>query len=243
MNFAKITRLAVSILCASILGAGTFAAAQSSHNHDHDHANAAQTDTSQPPLPTEGVYSELDTDHVIGAPMAPTTMIIYASVTCPHCASWFNSIWPDIKKNYVDKSELRVVLREFPTAPANIAVIGFQIANCAPEDQYFEILEHQFAEQDNIFAALEANTAKEKYLEIAKKAGLADEAAMDACLSNSAGIERINTSMLLSRAAGIKSVPSLIIDGQVYKGGLEYLPLSKHLDSLSKRGYSAIPKQ
>jgi len=245
MNFAKITRLAVSMLCAGILAAGTFATAQSTHDHDHDHdhGHEAQTDTSQPPLPTEGVYSELESDHVIGAPLAPVTMIIYASVTCPHCASWFNSIWPDIKKHYVDKSQLRVVLREFPTPPSNIAVIGFQIANCAPEDQYFEILEHQFAEHKNLMPALIANNAKKFYLEIAKKAGLADEAAMNACLSNPAGIERINKSMLLSRAAGIKSVPSLIIDGQIYKGGLDYLTLSKHLDSLSKRGFSAIPKQ
>jgi len=240
MKFAKYILFIVAFL-----GAGIFATAQSSHNHDHvdNHANDQPSNTSQrPPLPTEGVYIELDTDHVIGVPLAPVTMIIYASVTCPHCASWFNAVWPDLKKNYVEKSELRVVLREFPTAPANIAVIGFQIANCAPEDQYFEMLEHQFAEQDNIFAALKDNKAKEKYLEIAKKAGLADEAAMNACLSNSAGIERINKSMLLSQAAGISSVPSLIIDGQVYKGGLEYLPLSKHLDNLTKRGYSAIPK-
>ncbi len=243
MKRAKITVFALTLLCAGLLAAGTFAAAQSNHDHDHDHANEKQTDTKQPPLPTEGVYSELDTDHVIGAPMAPVTMIVYASVTCPHCASWFNAVWPDIKKNYVNKSELRVVLREFPTAPDNIAVIGFQIANCAPEDQYFEMIEHQFAEQDNIFDALRANRAKEKYLEIAKKAGLPDEAAMNSCLSNPAGIERINTSMMLSRAAGINSVPNLIINGQVYKGGLDYLPLSKYLDSLAKRGYSAIPGQ
>ncbi|PHS37404.1 MAG: hypothetical protein COA91_10300 [Robiginitomaculum sp.] len=229
------------LLSIALLSVGTLAAAQTDHNHDHDHAD--QTPPQTPVLPTEGVYSELSTDHVIGAPMAPVTMIIYASLTCPHCASWFNSVWLDIKKNYVDKSEVRVVLREFPTAPREIAVIGFQIANCAPEDQYFAMLEHQFAEQDNIFAALKANKAKEKYLEIAKKAGLADETAMNACLREAGGIERINTSMLLSQAAGIKSVPSFIIDGQVYKGGMDYLALSKYLDNLSKRGYSAIPKR
>ncbi len=235
MKFVKI------IVCGiALMAIGRFATAQTAHDHDND--NEHTHETQHPPLPTEGVYSELDTDHVIGAPMAPVTMIIYASVTCPHCASWFNSIWPDIKKNYVEKSELRVILREFPTAPSNIAVIGFQIANCAPEDQYFAMLEHQFAEQENIFKALRANQAKEKYLEIAKKAGLADEAAMNKCLSNPAGIERINAAMLLSQAAGIKSVPNLIIDGKVYKGGLDYLPLSKYLDSLAKRGYSAVPR-
>ncbi len=223
------------LLSIGLLGLGTIATAQT----DHQHANEADT---TPHVPMQGIYSELDTDHTLGAPMAPVTMIIYASVTCPHCASWFNSVWPDIKKNYVEKSAVRVVLREFPTAPSNIAVIGFQIANCAPEDQYFDMLEYQFAEQDNIFTALKANKGKEKYLEIAKMAGLADETAMNQCIRNAAGIEHINTSMLLSQAAGINSVPNLIIDGQVYKGGLEYLPLSKYLDSLSKRGYTALPK-
>ena len=187
-----------------------------------------------------GAFSQLDSDHVLGSPVAPVSMIIYASVTCPHCSSWFTSIWPDIKKNYIETNKLSVVFREFPTQPANIAVIGFQIANCAPEDQYFSIIEHQMIEQSNIFASLNAGTGKDTYLAIAKKAGLADEAAMNTCIQSQAGYDRINKSMSLAGAAGIKSVPHFIINGEIYKGGQDFLPLAKHLDEAINLGYSPV---
>ena len=185
MNFLRTTALTLSLL-ASALASVNIAAAQSTPLPQSSPIDEKQST----PLPTkgmDGIYAEIEGDHVLGSPTAPITMIIYASVTCPHCASWFNSIWPDIKKNYVETNKLRVVFREFLTQPANIAVIGFQIANCAPEDQYFGMIEHQMKEQENIFTALEAGTGQATYLEIAKKAGLADDAAMTTCIQNDAG--------------------------------------------------------
>jgi len=193
----------------------------------------------------EGAFAEIDGDHVLGASTAPISMIIYASITCPHCASWFNSIWPDVKKNYVQTGKLRVVFREFPTAPSNIAVIGFQIANCAPKDKYFELIEYQLKEQDNIFKSLKAGTGKETYLAIAKKAGLPDEASMTTCVNSQSGYDRLNKSMSLAGAANINSVPSFIINGEKFAGNPNYIPLAKRLDSLITQGFSPLltPKQ
>lgn len=236
MKFLKITAITLSLLASA-----SIAAAQSTPLPRSSPIENKQS-TSIPTLDMDGAYAEIDGDHVLGSPTAPISMIIYASVTCPHCASWFNSVWPDIKRNYVETNKLRVVIREFPTAPANIAVIGFQIANCGPENQYFDMIEHQMKEQDNIFISLKAGTGKATYLEIAKKAGLVDEAAMNTCLENQSGIERINKSMTLAKAAEINSVPSFIINGQVWKQGSNYLPLSKHLNEVLAQGYSPMLK-
>ncbi len=219
------------------------AAAQSTPDHDHDHATPPETSEQSTLMPKlAGTYTEIQGDHVLGSAAAPVTMIIYASVTCPHCASWFKSVWPDIKTNYVNKNKLRVVFREFPTDPVNIAVIGFQIANCGSADQYFEMIEHQMQEQDNIFASLKAGTGKETYLAIAKKAGLETEEAMNTCISSEAGYDRINKSMALAKAGNIASVPNFIINGEVFKGSGDYLPLSKHLNNLMLLGYSPMLK-
>ena len=229
-----------ALICMSLAISAT---AQSTHNHDHDDHSTSESSEQPSLMPAmDGTYAEVHGDHVLGSPAAPISMIIYASVTCPHCGSWFSSIWPDIKKNFIDSNKMRVVFREFPTQPANIAVIGFQIANCAPEDQYFSMIEHQMEEQESIFASLRAGTGKATYLEIAKKAGLADEAAMNACLDDPSGIDRINNSMTLAKAANIASVPSFIINGEVYKQGSNYLPLSKHLNKLLAQGYSPMLK-
>lgn len=204
--------------------------------HDHDHSEAEDL----PILP--GAFSELPSDHVLGDQAAPTTAIIYASVTCPHCAYWFDTVWPSIKSNYVDTGKLRVVFREFPTAPAQFSFAGFLLANCAPADQYFPMIEHQMAEQSAILDAIKNGFAREAYLDIAKKAGMADEAAMNECLSDKTGIARIQNSLALARSAKVQSVPNFIIGGELYSGKSEYIPLSKYLDTVSAQEFSPIPK-
>jgi len=240
MNFLKTTALTLSLFALGLASAN-IAAAQSTPLPRSSTIEDKQS-TSLTTTAMDGAYAEIEGDHVLGSPTAPISMIIYASVTCPHCASWFNSIWPDIKRNYVETNKLRVVFREFPTAPANIAVIGFQIANCAPESQYFEMIEHQMKEQENIFISLKAGTGKATYLEIAKKAGLENEAAMNTCLEDQSGIVRINKSMTFAKAADINSVPNFIINGQVWKQGSNYLPLSKHLNEVLTQEYSPMLK-
>ena len=238
MTFFKKIQIALTgTALAALIHSG--ASAQSTPIPKPDVSNQAAAPKAPPEI-LDGTYSEVEGDHVIGATTAPVTMIIYASVTCPHCASWFSSVWPDVKKNFVEKNKLRVVFREFPTAPANIAVIGFQIANCAPEDQYFSMIEHQMQEQDSIFTSLKAGTGKETYLGIAKGAGLKDEDAMNSCIQSETGLDRINKSMTLANSAKINSVPSFIINGEIYKEGSNYLPLSKHLDKLIARGFTPM---
>ena len=202
-----------------------------------DNEPAQRTDI-KPVLP--GTFTERADDHVLGAKTAPITMIVYASVMCPHCAHWFNSVWPDVKKSYVNTGKLRVVFREMPTPPANIAAIGFQIASCAPKDQYFDMIEYQFQEQENIITELKAGRGKEKYLNIAKKSGLETEDDMNKCISNQAGIEHINTSVKLAGAAGINSVPNFIINGEKYKGGSDFLALGKHINGLLSGGSTPL---
>lgn len=236
MNFLQTTTLILSLFAAA-----NIAAAQSTPIPQSPSIEEQQS-TSIPLANMDGAFAEIESDHVIGSPTAPISMIIYASVTCPHCASWFNSIWPDLKRSYVETNKLRVVLRELPTPPANIAVIGFQIASCAPKTQYFEMIEYQMKEQDNIFAALSDGTGKAAYLEIAKRGGVIDEAGMNACLEDQTGIAHINNSMALANEAKIESVPSFIINGKVYKDDSGYLTLSRYLNEQLAQGYSPMLK-
>ena len=201
----------------------------------HDHSEAPVTEI------LEGTFTELEDDHVIGSEKAASSMIIYASVTCPHCAHWFDTVWPDIKKNYVETDKLRVIFREFPTQPAQLAFAGFLIANCAPEDQYFEMIEYQMAEQARLIKSAQDGFGKEAYLEVAQKADLADESAMNACLADTDKIDRIQNSVALAQSGRIQSVPNFIIDGTLYNGKSELIPLSAHLDQLAEGGATPLP--
>lgn len=203
----------------------------------HNHAQASHSDVEI----LEGTFTELESDHVIGSAKADSTMIIYASVTCPHCSHWFGTVWPELKANYVEKDKLRVIFREFPTQPAQLAFAGFLIANCAPEDQYFASIEHQMAEQARLMKSAQDGFGKEAYLEVAQHAGLADEAAMNECLANPDEIARIQKSVALAQSGKIQSVPNFIINGSLYTGKSELEPLTAHLDTLSEGGSTPVP--
>ena len=220
-------------------------AQQSSMSEESSHTSTPQTSTPAPeqsPQTLAGTFEELKGDHALGSKDAPIEMIIYASVTCPHCAHWFASVWPDIKHSYVETGQIRVIFRELPTSPAQLAVAGFQIANCAPDDQYFAVIEHLMKEQTNTIKAVQAGKGVEIFIEHAKLAGIENEEDMNACFNNAEGSTHIQQSGMLATAGGITSVPGFIINGTVFKNKPDYIEMSKHFQTLLNQSFTPLPK-
>ena len=158
-------------------------------------------------------------DMALGVENAPVTLIEYASVTCPHCREFHEAVWDQLKANYIDTGKLRFVFREFPTAPAQVAVAGFQLARCgnASADQYFTRLDVLFEQQVNIFTAMESSGAegvRSKLIEIGGATGLSAEQ-VTACISDEAGAERIRQTVEAGQSEfNITGTPTLILNGE-----------------------------
>jgi glutaredoxin len=86
-----------------------------------------------------------DGDVVLGPDNAPVTIIEYASMTCPHCAHFEATTFPELKKRYIDTGKVRYMMREFPLDA--IAAAGFMLARCAGKDKYEAIIETLFEKQ------------------------------------------------------------------------------------------------
>ena len=155
-------------------------------------------------------------DNVIGDPGAPVTVIEYASITCPHCKAFHEQVWPDLKSRYIDTGQVRFVFRELPTSPSALAMAGFLMARCAPDDKYFDILDILFERQNELVRAYQARTAREELLKIARPMGISDDA-FDACVSNEAEIMRIQEIGDEGyRRFGVSGTPTFVIDNQSY---------------------------
>ena len=81
----------------------------------------------------------------LGDEKAPITVIEYASMTCPHCAHFSETTFPELKKRYIDTGKVRFMFREFPLD--QLAAAGFILARCAGPDKYFPLIETLFAQQ------------------------------------------------------------------------------------------------
>ena len=67
----------------------------------------------------------------IGDENAPVTIVEYMSMTCPHCATFHNNTFEEIKTKYVDTGKARFIIREFPFDPR--AAAAFMLARCSED--------------------------------------------------------------------------------------------------------------
>lgn len=149
-------------------------------------------------------------DHALGSIAAPITLVEYASVTCPHCASWSLSVFPKLKEKYIDSGKVRYVFREFPTPPVDLANAGHLLANCAPEDKFFDLLHVQFKRQTEIRTS---SDIKGEFLKLASSAGM-NAADFEACMTNQAEVDRLQSVIIEGENNGVTGTPTFFINGK-----------------------------
>ena len=62
----------------------------------------------------------------VGEKNAKITIIAYESLTCGHCADFHKNVYPELKKNFIDKGLVKIEFRHFPldVAAFNASKIG-----------------------------------------------------------------------------------------------------------------------
>jgi len=173
-------------------------------------------------------------DVVLGSDKAPVTIIEYASMTCPHCAHFSATTFPELKKRYIDTGKVRFIFREFPFD--KVAAAAFMLARCANQqggsERYMAVIETLFAKQDEW-----VNDHPLQPLEnIAKQLGFSDES-FKACLTNQKVLDDIES--VRDRAVdklGVNSTPTFFINGKKVVGDLPIESMAKEIDPYLKTG-------
>jgi predicted DsbA family dithiol-disulfide isomerase len=160
---------------------------------------------------------EREGDHATGNPNAPVTMVEYASVACGGCAAWHASAKPTVDR-YIESGDVRYVFREMITGQPNLAIAGFMLANCAPEDQYFDVIDLLFEQQRALFSAMQQGRAQAQFQTIARTAGFSDED-YRACMENEDNLQAVRDANERASSEGIGATPTFIVNGQRLEAG------------------------
>ena len=156
-------------------------------------------------------------------------------MTCPHCATFHNNTFDEIKTKYVDTGKVRFIIREFPFDPR--AAAAFMLARCNPAkpeeastpEQYFPMVSMLMKQQETWAAAEDGRAA---LLQMSKLAGFSQET-FQACLTNQKLLDDVNATM--KRGAdefGVNSTPTFLVNGKRYAGALSVESMSALIDSL-----------
>ncbi len=158
-------------------------------------------------------------DIVFGDPNAPVTLVEYASWTCPACLVFHQRVLPSIKTDYIDTGQVKLVFREFPTAPANVTVAGFALARCTEGEAYYDMLDELFVRQDAILTlARQGGPVVEALKQVASNHGIEGDDAFEACLESEDNRDAIRASIAAARGQGVDSTPTFFLDGERMDG-------------------------
>jgi protein-disulfide isomerase len=158
-------------------------------------------------------------DMVKGDADAPIEIIEYASWTCPACLDFHLNVVPTIQAEYIDTGKARFIFREFPTAPANIAVAGFVLSRCAGEDKYFDVLDELFERQQGILSvARQGDQVRGALEQVASNHGLVGSAQFDACLQDQSIRRAIGDIVDAGSRKGVNSTPTVFVNGERLQG-------------------------
>ena len=158
-------------------------------------------------------------DIVFGDPNAPVTLVEYASWTCPACLVFHQRVLPSIKADYIDTGQVKLVFREFPTAPANVTVAGFALARCTEGEAYYDMLDELFVRQDAILTlARQGGPVVEALKQVASNHGIEGDDAFEACLESEDNRDAIRASIAAARGQGVDSTPTFFLDGERMDG-------------------------
>lgn len=167
------------------------------------------------PLSTEAALE----DRVMGEADAPVTIIEYASLTCPHCATFHRETLPQVKSEWIETGKARLIYRDFPTSPTAVSLAASMIARCAPRERYFAFLGALFETQKNWAVSPDPIDALAK---VAQLGGMPRED-VDKCLDDEALLDGLRERALDARTEfGIESTPSFVINGKVVRGNMSY---------------------
>ena len=170
-------------------------------------------------------------DMALGPANATVTITEYASMTCPHCAAFTETVFPKIKSEFIDSGKIRFVFREFPLDIK--AAAGSMLARCIAKDdsgKYFAVVDLLFKQQNDWVTK---NTT-ETLTRIGKQAGLSQQA-VENCLKDQALLDKIAADQkFASEVLKVNSTPTFFVNGEMVKGETSFEEFDKKIKSLLK---------
>jgi len=146
-------------------------------------------------------------DRVLGKADAPVTVEEYVSLTCSHCAEFYNKILPELEPKYVDTGKVKFILRDYPLDGLSLKAAA--VARCMPDDEYYPFVKTLYK---NLQQWATTTNPEQILVQYAKLGGLSEEKAK-ACLADKGMQDAIIAErMTASDKRSVEATPTFIIN-------------------------------
>lgn len=159
---------------------------------------------------------------------AKIKLIVYESLTCSHCADFHKEIYPELKKDFIDKGLISIEFRNFPLDLA--AFNASKVAHCK-NDGKSEILHFLFEKQEEWVRGETIENLNKNLKKLINDKNFGID--FDKCISDTVVEDHVlNDRINAVKKYNIQSTPTLIINDKKFDNPQNYKKLKKTLEKL-----------
>lgn len=166
-----------------------------------------------------------ETDPVLGAAEAPTTIFLFTQFHCAYCRHFFEATFPQLKAELLDTGKARLVFKVFPIGEEEQAVVeterAARAAFCAKEQDLFWSYVQRLSTTTSRYEQSDLSGYAQ-----AENLNMDD---FDACLGSEAAADWVAAQIRGAVDAGITATPTIVINDELHEGDLSYAELAELL--------------
>ena len=159
---------------------------------------------------------------------AKIKLIVYESLTCSHCADFHKEIYPELKKDFIDKGLINIEFRNFPLDLA--AFNASKVAHCK-NDGKSEILHFLFEKQKEWVQGKTIEDLNKNLKKLINEKDFGID--FDNCINDTVVEDHVlNDRINAVKKYDIQATPTLIINDKKFDNPQNYKKLKKTLEKL-----------
>ncbi len=189
--------------------AESIAPANDNNQTDKVSTPASQEQKNPEIKPVKVTFKVDDNDMVLGNKKSNVIVVEYFSPTCPHCAYYHQTIFPELKKKYIDTNKIAYVVREFIATKQDLdAAI---LARCKGDINSFVQFHNIILQQQDKWAY--SNKYRELLTDIGQLGGVPPEEYKQCLNSDKITETLIANTNFVAKAPKFIGTPSFFVNG------------------------------
>jgi protein-disulfide isomerase len=166
---------------------------------------------------------------VLGEEDAPVTMVVYEDFQCPFCKRFETESFPQIKSNYVDSGQVKVIWKDRPIPQlghdwAEPAAAAMECVYRQDNDAFWNVKDELFSQAKTLTRGEEEFTPENiqsRIVTIASDEGVSSSA-VQSCVDNGNPMDEVNADSREAQEIGASGTPSFFINGNKVVGAQPY---------------------
>jgi protein-disulfide isomerase len=166
-----------------------------------------------------------DKDIIQGNKNATTQFIVYANPNCKHCKAFFDEVYPQLLRDYINTGKIKFVIKYMPPVNRPVAFYAAKAAICMNEQGWTnEIIE--ITENERIM--VDSSRIRKAIFSLK-----IDTLVFNSCMQQGAIGNHVILDRMVAMKLGVEGTPSFLINGNLFIGSKSYSEFKNIIDSIS----------